>query len=189
MSPFRRVCALVLVLVSAWVFLEGLASAQQLDQLAAARILGPEWKQLSRAAGMVFAGTVLSTAAPPNTKDQAIPAVEVKFRVDRAIAGARQGEVLTIREWAGAWSRQRELRPGQRVLLFLYPPSRLGLTSPVGGPLGQLALSGKGEIVVPPAHVSVVSPKSALPVPPQPVPATAIRLGQLERAIRGARKE
>ena len=97
--------------------------------------------------------------------------------------------MLTIREWAGAWSRQRALRPGQRVLLFLYPPSRLGLTSPVGGPLGQIALSGKGEIVVPPAHVPVVSPRSALPVPPRPVPATAIRLGQLERAIRGARKE
>jgi len=189
MSPFRRMRAFVLVLASAWVFLEGLASAQQLDQLAAERVLGPEWKQLSRAAGMVFAGTVLSTAAPPNTMDQAIPAIEMKFHVDRAIAGVHAGEVLTIREWAGVWSRQRELRPGQRVLLFLYPPGRLGLTSPVGGSLGQLALSGKGEIVVPPAHVSVVSPKSALPVPSPPVPATAVRLGQLERAIRGARKE
>jgi hypothetical protein len=189
MSPFRRMCVFSLASFFAWVSLESLTSAQQLDQLAAARLLGPEWQQLSRAAGKVFAGTVLSTAAPPNAKDQAISTIEVKFRVDRAIAGVHPGEVLTIREWAGAWSRQRELRPGQRVLLFLYPPSRLGLTSPVGGPLGQLALSGKGEIVVPPAHVSVVSPKSALPVPPQPVPATAIRLGQLERAIRGARKE
>ena len=63
MSPFRRVCAFVLVLVFAWVFLESLASAQQLDQLAAARVLGPEWKQLSRAAGKVFAGTVLGTEA------------------------------------------------------------------------------------------------------------------------------
>lgn len=188
MSPFRRTRAFVLVLVSAWVLLESPASAQQLDQLAAARVLGPEWKQLSRAAGKVFAGTVLGTEAP-TTKDQAIPTVEVKFRVDRAIAGVRPGEVLTIREWAGAWSRQRPLRPGQRVLLFLYPPSRLGLTSPVGGPLGQVALSGKGEIVVPPVHVPVVSPKSASPLPPQPVPDTAIRLGQLERAIRGARKE
>jgi hypothetical protein len=188
MSPFRRVCAFVLVLVFAWVFLESLASAQQLDQLAATRALGPEWKQLSRAAGKVFAGTVLGTEASA-TKDRAIPTIEVKFRVDRAIAGVHPGEVLTIREWAGAWSRQRELRPGQHVLLFLYPPSRLGMTSPVGGPLGQLALSGKGEVMAPPAHVPVVSPRSALPVPPLPVPATAIRLDQLERAIRAARKE
>ena len=189
MSPFRRTRAFVLVLVFAWVLLESLASAQQLDQLAAARALGPEWKQLSRAAGMVFAGTVLGTEARPATNDQAIPTIEVKFRVDRAIAGVRKGEVLTIREWAGAWSRQRALRPGQRVLLFLYPPSRLGLTSPVGGPLGQIALNRKGETVVLPAYVPVVSPRSALPFPPRPVPDTAIRLGQLERAIRGARKE
>ncbi|MGB9074998.1 MAG: hypothetical protein WCC22_20355 [Terriglobales bacterium] len=188
MFPFRRMCVFVLVSVSAWIFLESPASAQQLDQLAAARVLGPEWKQLSRAAGKVFAGTVLGTEAP-TTKDQAIPTVEVKFRVDRAIAGVRQGEVLTIREWTGAWSRQRALRPGQRVLLFLYPPSRLGLTSPVGGPLGQIALNGKGETVVPPAHIPVVSPRSALPVSPLSAPDTAIRLGQLERAIRGARKE
>jgi hypothetical protein len=188
MSPFRRVCVFVLASFFAWVFLESHASAQQLDQLAAARALGPEWKQLSRAAGMVFAGTVLG-AGQPATNNQAIPTIEVKLRVDRSIAGAHQGEVLTIREWAGAWSRQRELRPGQRVLLFLYPPSRLGLTSPVGGSLGQLALSGKGEVMVPPAHISVVSPRSALPVPSLPVPATAIRLGQLERAIRSARKE
>ncbi len=187
MSSFRRKCVFVLVSVFAWVCLES-AAAQQLDQLAAARALGPEWKQLSRAAGMVFAGTVLG-AAQPATQNQVVPTIEVKFRVDRAIAGVHQGEVLTIREWAAAWSRQRELRPGQRVLLFLYPPSRLGLTSPVGGPLGQIELSGKGETVVPPAPVAAVSSRSALPVPSLPVPDTEIRLDQLERAIRAARKE
>jgi hypothetical protein len=187
MSSFRRKCVFVLVSVFAWVCLES-AAAQQLDQLAAARVLGPEWKHLSRAAGMVFAGTVLG-AAQPATQNQAIPMIEVKFRVDRAIAGVHQGEVLTIREWADAWSRQRELRPGQRVLLFMYPPSRLGLTSPVGGPLGQIALSGNGDSVAPPAQVPAVSPTSALPVSSLPVPETAIRLDQLERAIRAARKE
>lgn len=186
MPPFRRKCALVLVLVSAWVFLESLAAAQQLDQFGAARVLGPQWKQLSRAAGMVFAGTVLGTATS-TAKDQAIPTIEVKCRVDRAIAGVHRGEVLTIREWEGAWSRQRPLHLGQHVLLFLYPPSRLGLTSPVGGPLGQIALSGKGEIVVPPALVPVGGLGSALPS--LPAPDNTIRLDQLERAIRAARKE
>jgi hypothetical protein len=187
MSPFRRMCVFVLASAFAWVSLESLAAAQELDELAAARVLGPEWEQLSRAAGMVFAGTVLGTG--PATKNQAIPTIEVKLRVDRAIAGVHQGEVLTIREWEGAWSRQPALHAGQRVLLFLYAPSRLGLTSPVGGPLGQIALNENGETVLPSAHGPVVSPNSALPVPSLPVPATAIRLDQLERAIRGARKE
>jgi hypothetical protein len=187
MSSFRRKCVFLLISVFAWVCLES-AAAQQLDQLAAARVLGPEWKQLSRASGMVFAGTVLG-AAQPATRNQAIPTIEVKFRVDRAIAGVHLGEVLTIREWAAAWSRQRALHPGQRVLLFLYPTNRLGLTSPVGGPLGQIALSGKGETVVPPAQVPAVSPRSTWQGSSLPEPETAIRLDQLERAIRHARKE
>src|SRR5205807_10161405 len=63
-----------------------------------------------------------------------------------AVAGVRTGEVLTVREWAGAWSTHRAMRRGQRFLIFLYPPSRLGLTSPVGGPVGEIALDSRGEI-------------------------------------------
>jgi regulator of RNase E activity RraA len=77
------------------------AAAQSADSLAAARVLGPQWKQMSRGAGMIFAGTVL-TVTSPSAQDGAVSTVELKFRVDRAIAGTRSGQVLTIREWAGA---------------------------------------------------------------------------------------
>ena len=77
--------------------------------------------------------------------------VLIKFRVDRAIAGVRPGQVLTVREWTGAWPLHRAMREGQRLLIFLYPPSRLGLTSRVGGPLGQVVLDSRGEI----AHMDV----------------------------------
>lgn len=76
-----------------------------------------------------------------------IPLIVVRFRVDRAIAGVRPGQVLTVREWAGAWSMHRAMREGQRLLIFLYPASRLGLTSPVGGPQGQVVLGSRGSIV------------------------------------------
>src|SRR2546421_12196791 len=33
------------------------------------------------------------------------------------------------------------------MLIFLYPPSRLGLTSPIGGAAGQVVLDSRGEIV------------------------------------------
>jgi hypothetical protein len=118
--------------------LSSFAYAQQSDQIVAERILGPHWKQLSRRAGMIFAGTVLSTtplaerAMPGPT-----PAVEVRFRVDEPIAGVEPGQVLTIHEWAGAWSMHRPMINGQHILIFLYPPSRLGLTSPVGGSWGR----------------------------------------------------
>jgi hypothetical protein len=141
MAVFRRLFAL------AFVCLASLGVAQLPDQQVAARVLGPRWKELSRSAGMVFSGTVLSVETQPAGKDRPLPLISTKFRVDRAIAGVRSGQVLTVREWAGAWPLHRAMRGGQRLLIFLYPPSRLGLTSPVGGPLGQVVLDSRGEIV------------------------------------------
>ena len=141
MAVFRRLFAL------AFVCLASLGVAQLPDQQAAARVLGPRWKELSRSAGMVFSGAVLSVETQPVGKDRPLPLISTKFRVDRAIAGVRSGQVLTVREWAGAWPLHRAMRGGQRLLIFLYPPSRLGLTSPVGGPLGQVVLHSRGEIV------------------------------------------
>ena len=130
-------------------FGSSVAAAQPSDQVIAERVLGPQWKQFSRRAGMIFAGTVLASTRPAMTIDRAIPAVQVSFRVDRAIAGVERGQVLTIREWAGAWSSSllRPMNQGQHILIFLYPPSRLGLTSPVGGSLGQVALDASGKNV------------------------------------------
>jgi len=141
MAVFRRLLAL------AFVCLASLGAAQLSDQTAAARVLGPRWKQVSRSAGMIFSGTVLGVETQPAGKDGPLPLILTKFRVDRAIVGVQAGQVLTVREWAGAWSSHRAMRVGQRLLIFLYPPSRLGLTSPVGGTLGQVVLGSRGEIV------------------------------------------
>jgi len=175
------------------------AAAQQSDQAVAERVLGPRWKQLSRRAGMIFAGTVLTA---PNqtvttqtaTADRPIPGttpgVQFRFRVDRAIAGVEQGQILTIHEWAGAWSMQRPMRSGQHVLMFLYPPSRLGLTSPVAGSLGQLALDPSGKNVVERKPVAAVGLQNESSMQsPAPVVKGSVSVVQLERAIRSAREE
>jgi hypothetical protein len=97
---------------------------------------------------MIFAGTVLSAAgAPDRAAVGPTPSLELIFRVDEPIAGVERGQILTIHEWTGAWSMHRPMNRGQRILLFLYPPSRLGLTSPVGGSLGQIALDLTGKII------------------------------------------
>lgn len=143
--------------------------ASQSDDARVEQVLGPRWQQLARRAGMVFAGTVLTSAPQTLRTDRAPSTVELSFRIDRAIAGVQAGQILTIHEWMGAWSRHRPMRPGDHVLLFLYPPSRLGLTSPVGGSLGQIALDSSGQRVLrSPARVHI---------------------SQLERAIRAARGE
>ena len=132
MRASRRVFIAAFVSLTICAF-SNLAAAGQSDEAVAERALGAQWKLLSQRAGMVFAGTVLSAASQSARTDRTIPAVELTIRVDRPIAGVARGQILTIHEWAGAASRHRAMRSGEHLLLFLYPPSRLGLTSPVGG--------------------------------------------------------
>ena len=172
------------------------ALAQPSDQVAAERVLGAQWKQLSRRAGMIFAGTVLGSTPPATTIDRAIPAsipaVQLSFRVDRAIAGVARGQVLTIREWTGVWSSsmQRPMIKGQHILIFLYPPSRLGLTSPVGGSLGQIALDANGKNVVERKAAAATELRDAsFPRSHATAAGVSVSVVQLERAIRSARSE
>jgi len=199
-------------LAVALAFLSSLVAGQRSDQLIAERVLGPQWKQLSRRAGMIFAGTVLSAANQTGTQTAATerlapgttPAVQLSFHVDEAIAGVDRGQILTIHEWAGAWSRQRPMSKGQHFLLFLYPPSRLGLTSPVGGSLGQVALDASGQNVSnlarnwdaqapdapQPAAATAIAPrKESRSQPGALAEAASVSVVQLARAIRGARGE
>jgi hypothetical protein len=209
MRASRRVLVVALACLSNFCLsnfcLSSFAAAQQSDQVIAERVLGPQWKQLSRRAGMIFAGTLLTaspltaatqTAATDRAVPAAVPgttpAVQLSFRVDRAIAGVERGQVLTIHEWAGAWSMHRPMSRGQHILIFLYPPSRLGFTSPVGGSLGQVALDPTGK------NVSEYEQKGAAAIgrrnesstqPRVPADTRGVSVVQLERAIRGARNE
>ncbi len=205
MRASRRVWVVALVCLSNFC-VSSFAAAQQSDQVIAERVLGPQWRQLSRRAGMIFAGTVLATVTPTVTTgtgatDRLVPgttpAVQLSFRVDKAIAGVEQGQVLTIHEWAGAWSMHRPMTRGQHILIFLYPPSRLGLTSPVGGSLGQVALDLSGNNVSKDMQeLDAQRPAAAIgfrnassPRPRATVDIGRVSVVQLERAIRSAREE
>ena len=127
-----------------------------------------------------------------------VPVIELTFRVDRPIAGVEMGQVLTIHEWTGAWSLQRPMRRGEHILIFLYPPSRLGLTSPVGGWRGQIELDASGQNVPEPEPAPaalpdrndrppVLSPTASAAA--RKTASTSIYVIQLERAIRTAREK
>jgi hypothetical protein len=60
---------------------------------------------------------------------------------------------LTIHEWAGLWTSGERYRVGQHVLLFLYSPSKLGLTSPVAGGMGRFPMDSRGQIVMTAQHL------------------------------------
>jgi hypothetical protein len=167
------------------------AQSEQSDQFAAAHVLGPNWQQFCRHAGMIFAGTVLASPSQLPRADRGVPYVEISLRVDRAIAGVKPGQILTIHEWTGALSSHPAMRPGERLLLFLYSPSRLGLTSPVGGAQGQIRLDSLGTTVVDAAPVALAAPTSHLNSSSAMFRTSfrPVTVMELERAVRDARGE
>jgi hypothetical protein len=106
-------------------------------------------------AGAVFAGTVTAIKRSPVSTKDAVATVAVTFHVDRGIRGAITGQDFTLHQWMGLWnSGQQRYRVGEKVLLFLYPASKLGLTSWVSGSLGHFAFDHRGRVLLSPEHVS-----------------------------------
>jgi hypothetical protein len=136
----------------------GPAFAQQLPRTELPRA---PLAQLRGKSGYIFAGTVTGIKRLANGPRD-VATMQVTFRVDQGIRGVRTGQTLAIREWSGLWQAGERYRLGEKVLLFLYRPSKLGLTSPVGGGLGRYALDPTGKIILEPGQIS---PLVADPLP------------------------
>jgi hypothetical protein len=113
-----------------------------------------DFPQVVRAAGTIFSGTVTSIARHPATRGQAVETVAITFHIENAIRGATSGEDLTVfaMDWPVVGGQRYRL--GERVLLFLYPPSKLGLTSCVAGSVGRFTIDAQGRIVLSAQHLS-----------------------------------
>jgi hypothetical protein len=103
---------------------------------------------ISQRAGTIFAGTILKIEPVRVAASNDLASVQITCAVEHGVRGARDGQILSFREWAGLWTPGPRYRIGQRLMLFLYTPSALGLTSPVGGRLGQFAVDRDGRVVL-----------------------------------------
>jgi hypothetical protein len=108
----------------------------------------PFFPQLVRSAGIIFSGTVTSIGNAPSSGGQTPASTAVTFQVEHAMRGTSAGQSLTIHEWAGLWTGGERYRVGEHVLLFLYSPSKLGLTSPVAGAIGKFVVDSQGRVVM-----------------------------------------
>lgn len=108
------------------------------------------------AAGMIFSGTVIRIERHPAANGQSVETVAITFQVENSIRGTTPGHRLTISEWSGLWSSGQRYRMGQRVLLFLYPRSKLGLTSVVAGPMGRFDVDQSGYVLLSSRHLSAL---------------------------------
>jgi len=110
--------------------------------------------QFLRAAGMIFSGTVTHIERRPARAGQSVETVAVTFHVESSLRGATPGREVTITQWIGLWSSGQRYRMGERVVLFLYPNSKLGLTSTVGGSLGRFAVDRAGWVLLTAQHLA-----------------------------------
>ena len=140
---------------------------------------------MRRAAGTIFRGTVVSVQALRAARTGEMETVQVTFRVDDAFRGVRKGQSFKIREWSGLWLWGERYRVGQQVVLFLYPPSKLGLTSPVGGRFGRFEVDQQETVSVhqPSGRRFPARPLGREPEEPRN---PRVRYRDLARAIRGA---
>jgi len=106
----------------------------------------PILRHMIRDSGRIFAGAVIKIERVDPGPTSGIATIQITFRGEDPIRGVRRGQVLQIREWSGLWQTGESYRVGERVLLFLYPPSKLGLTSPVGGTSGRLQIDRKRRV-------------------------------------------
>jgi len=109
----------------------------------------PAISLLTLRAGYIFTGTVKAVHRE-HTGAGRVATMQITFHVDKALRGVRAGQSLVIHEWEGLWEAGERYRPGEQMLLFLYPPSKLGLTSAIGGAAGRFKVDEAGQVILGP---------------------------------------
>jgi hypothetical protein len=110
---------------------------------------------MTRRSGAIFAGRVLAIQFLRPRFGGEVPTVRVTLRVEHGIRGPRTGTLFVLRQWAALWNSGQRYSVGERVLLFLYPTSKVGLTSAVGGERGRFSVDPKGQLVVNAEHAKL----------------------------------
>jgi hypothetical protein len=143
-----------------------------------------ELRNLTRRSGAIFAGRVLAVQLLQPRFGGEVPTVRVTFRVERGIRGPRTGTQFVLRQWAALWNSGQRYSVGERVLLFLYPASKVGLTSAVGGERGRFRIDPKGQLVVN-AERAKLFDDAQLQISMRPrIPRTRIPIRDVHRMIR-----
>jgi len=102
-------------------------------------------EQMTERAATIFAGRCLETTVALDP-EVGLEVTTATFEVHRTVKG-QLGSTVVVRMVGGEDRRAREsiagmprFRPGDEVVLFLYAPSALGLSSPVGLGQGRFAV-------------------------------------------------
>jgi hypothetical protein len=110
--------------------------------------------EMTDSAGTIVHARILDLRFEPHPNYPNINTLKVTAEVLENIRGA-SARRITFREFAGraqvigkrVHNLQSSYRVGQEIVIFLYPPSKAGFTSPVGGPQGKFEVIRQGDQV------------------------------------------
>lgn len=95
---------------------------------------------LAETADRVFVGTCIGIKDIKKDKLAKVHVVKYTFQISEGIKGVDGKTEINFKQWK-ATTREAGYKIGEKYVLFLYPNSRLGLTSPVGFLQGQFNIN------------------------------------------------
>ena len=88
-------------------------------------------EEITESAGTIFSGIPIKIEKFDKDPISGLPVVKYTFKITEGIKGVKNKKTISFKQWATV-ARESNYIEGQKYLLFLYPDSKKGLTSPVG---------------------------------------------------------
>ena len=102
-------------------------------------------EEITAAANRVFAGICTNVEEIEDDPESKLPVFKYTFKITETIKGLEGKEEITFKQWKPT-VRNAGYDTGKKYILFLFPDSERGLTSPVGFLQGQFDVEKKGLI-------------------------------------------
>lgn len=103
-------------------------------------------EEIVSASDRIFTGRCISVEEIEKDKDSRnLPTIKFTFKVTEGIKGTGNKKEISFKQWKPT-IRNANYQIGKKYVLFLFPDSKFGLTSPVGFLQGQFEIEEKGII-------------------------------------------
>ncbi len=101
-------------------------------------------EEITSASDRIFTGTCTNVEEIEEDLESKLPVFKYTFKITESIKGL-EGKGVTFKQWKPT-TKDAGYEIGKKYILFLYPNSERGLTSPVGFLQGQFEVEKKGLI-------------------------------------------
>ena len=102
-------------------------------------------EEITNAADRIFTGYCTKIEEQESDNESKLPIIKYKFKTVEIIKGTLNKKEITIKQWKHS-VREVPFQKGKKYVVFLYPDSERGLTSPVGLLQGRFDVESKGLV-------------------------------------------